>query len=164
MYIGGDESSEGFRKERLHSPVCPAGLRRPRGSPRPLLLLLLPAPEHLLLPLTVPGLLPHCTVSPASRVATSSRVHQHPLSVSGSQPQSSFSQVSSQDLSEETRTLTPTSTSVLLPEMTTFLSCPHCNEQFEEEGQRSPNTLHCGHTFCLGKPHSISLSLFRIYS
>ena len=111
-----------------------------------------------------PASSPIAQSAPASRVGTSSRVHQHPLSVSGSQPQSSFSQVSSQDLSEETRTLTPTSTSVLLPEMTTFLSCPHCNEQFEEEGQRSPNTLHCGHTFCLGKPHSISLSLFRIYS
>ena len=57
---------------------------------------------------------------------------------------------SSQDsMSDSNSQLTPSSTSVLPPEMVSFLSCPYCNEQYEPEGQKSPNTLHCGHSFCL---------------
>jgi hypothetical protein len=62
-----------------------------------------------------------------------------------------LSQLSSQDSMTDTNCqLTPSSTSVLPPEMASFLSCPHCNDQYEAGGQKSPNTLLCGHSFCFG--------------
>ena len=50
--------------------------------------------------------------------------------------------------------LTPTSTAVLPTEMAAFFSCPRCSERYKEEGKKAPNTLHCGHTFCLGEETS----------
>ena len=86
------------------------------------------------------------TSSSLSSCAGSSRVTQIPTSLFPP-----LSQLSSQDSMTETSSqLTPSSTSILPPEMASFLSCPHCNEQYEAEGQRSPNTLLCGHSFCLG--------------
>ena len=70
------------------------------------------------------------------------------VSNSASNSQSQLFLPSSQDF--ENSELTPSSTSVLPSEMTTFLSCPGCAKQYETDGKKSPNTLKCGHTFCLG--------------
>ena len=75
----------------------------------------------------------------------------HPLSLSSSQSLSLSQQLSSsQESAGEVTQLTPGSTSALPSEMASFLSCPHCSKHYEEEGLQTPNTLHCGHTFCLG--------------
>lgn len=87
-----------------------------------------------------------------------------PLSLSLSTPALSprtFSLSQSSQDSEGSQ-LTPTSMSVLPPEMAAFLSCPRCSEHYEEEGRRSPNTLHCGHTFCLGVWSSIFVFFFLL--
>lgn len=86
----------------------------------------------------------------------SSTSQLQPLSISLSNSQSFPLSQSSQGESSQ---LTPTSTAVLPPEMTAFLSCPRCTESYEEEGGKSPNTLHCGHTFCLGALYSSSFSI-----
>ena len=33
----------------------------------------------------------------------------------------------------------------------TFLVCPNCEKEFEVDGDKTPMSLRCGHTFCLGK-------------
>ena len=98
----------------------------------------------------------HTSTHPATRgssTASLANSQTHPLLVSSSQS-FSLSQMSSQDSELTQQQLL--STSVLPPEMVSFLSCPHCSQHYEEEGERSPNTLHCGHTFCLGESHSLT--------
>ena len=81
-----------------------------------------------------------------SKIPPAQAMLQVSNSASNSQSQP-FSQ-SSQEL--ENSELTPSSTSVLPSEMTAFLFCPACAKQYETDGKKSPNTLTCGHTFCLG--------------
>ena len=100
--------------------------------------------------------------------ATSSQSHLTPSHSTNSQlSQLPLPALSSQESDGSQMMPTPTSTPLLSTEVVPLLACPCCNERYHTEGRRCPNTLKCGHTFCLGRrgtqiPTYIDPSLFNL--